>query len=167
MENNTMIRKNIFVMLVLTLVMMSCQSADTSRTTALSTKADEASVREVFEQSVEKWNAIDLDGLMAFIADDYVLLPPGRLEIVGKEALRASWDQFLSENTSTLKTSIEDIEISGDLAIVRIKELVTTIPKDGSETTTFNGKRIFIYRRGTDGSWKMIIDIWNNNEPKD
>jgi len=106
-------------LLLLALAIIACQpaeeSAKSSPAMATSTQADEAAVKQVFRQMVEKWNAADLDGLIAFFADDYVQMPPGRPEIVGKKALRAAWDQFLSENTHTLKTSIEDIEISGDL----------------------------------------------------
>ena len=154
-------------LLLLALAIMACQSDDLSRTVATSSEADKAAVREVFEQSVEKWNANDLDGLMAFIADDVVQMPPGRSTIDGKEALRSDWEKFLSENSDKWEPTIEDIEVSGDLAFVRIKELETTTPKDGSETKTLIGKGISIYRRGEDGSWRNVIEIWNSNESND
>jgi uncharacterized protein (TIGR02246 family) len=155
----------------LALAIIAClpaeESSNSSPATATSAQADEADVKQVSSKMLEKWNAADLDVLITFFANDYVQMPPGRPEIIGKKALRASWDQFLSENTHTLKTSVEDIKISGDLAIVRIKELNSTIPKDGSETITFNGKRLLIYRRGVDGAWKMILEIWNSNSLND
>ena len=162
-----MVRKNLFAILFLALAIMTCQSADSSRTVVTSSEADKAAVSEALEQYVEKWNAEDLDGIMALMADDVVALPPGYPAIIGKKALRSDNEQFFSKNTEIWKPTIEYIEVSGDLAFVRAKELLTTTPKDSSETKTLIGKGIYIFRRGEDGSWRCVIDIWNSNKPND
>jgi uncharacterized protein (TIGR02246 family) len=159
------------MLLFLTLTNLGCrpaeESAKSSPATATSTQTDEAAIRQVHRQLEEKWNAADLDGVMTYIADDVVQMPPERPIIVGKEALRSDWEKFFSENTDIWKPSIEYIEISGDLAVVRASGTESWTPKDGGETTTSVGKAIRVFRRGTDGSWKMFIEIWNPNKPNE
>jgi uncharacterized protein (TIGR02246 family) len=157
------------ILLFLALAIMACQpaeeSADSSPATATSTQADEAAIKQLYKQMEEKWNAADLDGWMAIYADDIVQMAPGRPATVGKEVLSSGYKKFLSEYTDTWKVLIEHIEISGDLAIVRDSGTDSWTPKDGGETTTYIGKGLRVFRRGVDGSWKMIIEIWNPNEP--
>ena len=162
-----MIRKNLFAILVFAMAIMALQSADSSRIVATSSEADKAAVSEALEQYVEKWNASVLNAIMVLMADDVVALPPGNPAIIGKEALRSANEQFFLKNTEIWKPTIEYIEVSGDLAFVRSKELLTTTPKDGSETKTLIGKGIYIFRRGEDGSWRCVIDIWNSNQSND
>lgn len=156
-----MIRKNLFAIFVLALVMVACQSTDPSRTTATSTQDDETAIRQLFGQMIEKWNADDLDGFMAHVADDVVQMPPGQPAVVGKEALHSAYEGFVSAYDDTWEPSIEHIEISGDLAIVQSVYTQSWTPINGGRTTTYSGKDIHVFRRGADGSWEMIIEIWN------
>lgn len=166
-----MLRKNLIVYLFLTIVMIACQPAEESGESATvpetSNQADEAAIRKVFKQMEETWNAADLEALMAFIAEDVVQMPPNRPTIEGKEALRSDWENFLSENTDIWKPSIEHIEVSGNLAVVRRRGTESWTPKTGGETITQAGKGITVFRRGSEGSLKMILEIWNAREPVD
>lgn len=163
-----MLRKNWVAILFLTIVITACRpaekSADSSSATATSTQTDEAAIKQVFRQFVDKWNAADLDGVMATMADNFVEMPPGNPMIIGKEPLRSSYEQFLSKNSYMWKATIESIEMSGDLAIVRDSFTESWTPNDGSETKTVIGKGMKIFRRGADGSWRMVNNIWNANE---
>ena len=154
-----------------TLAIIACQpteeSAKSSPATATSTQADETAIQMVYKQYVDKWNAADLDGVMAYIADDFVHLPPGDLANVGKEAIHSRWEQYLAENISRWESSIEYIEISGNLAFVRDSGKGSSTPKDGGETKTSVEKGVHIFRRGADGSWKIVIEIWNSNKAND
>jgi uncharacterized protein (TIGR02246 family) len=153
--------KYLFILIVLTLGIIACQSNNSTRTTVTSIQDDEIAIRQLYNQIEENWNSGNMDKIMANIADDVVQMPPGQPVVVGKEALRSAYGQFLSRNTDIWEPLIEQIVISGDLAIVRNSSTESSTPKEGGNTTTIIGKTIHVFKRGIDGSWKMIIEIWN------
>jgi uncharacterized protein (TIGR02246 family) len=163
-----MMLKNLIAMLTLFLLLCGCQRADetTSQVKDIpeASAADEQAIKDVFKQSAEKWNLADIEGTLKDFTDDVVQMPPGKPAIIGKEALRSSWEKFLSENTSVWKHEIEYIEISGILAIVRGNTEETITPKKGGEAKTEIGKSIHVLRRGADGSWRFIVEMWNLND---
>ena len=153
--------KYLFILIVLTLGNIACQSNNSTRTTVTSIQDDEIAIRQLYNQIEENWNSGNMDKIMANIADDVVQMPPGQPVVVGKEALRSVYGQFLSRNTDIWEPLIEQIVISGDLAIVRNSSTESSTPKEGGNTTTISLKTIHVFKRGIDGSWKMIIEIWN------
>ncbi len=137
------------------------EAAPPSSEATVSSEADEDAIRALLRDVEQKWNAADLDGVLAHYADDVVLMPPDRDEIVGKDALRLFWSTFMEANTGNWKPTIKHIEVSGDLAFARLGFVETATPKDGGDTTTDVGKAISMYRRGADGAWRTILEIWN------
>ena len=152
-------------LLLLALAIIACQpAAESTDSSVTSTQVDEAAIKLVDRQYVDKWNDTDVDGMLEYVADDVVIMGPEEPASVGKEAMRSSYKQWLAENISTWEVSIENIEISGNLAFVRISGTGSNTPKDGGDTKTNVEKGIHVFRRTLDGSWKMIIEIWNSNE---
>ena len=75
--------------------------------------------------------------------------------------------KFLSQNSSVWELEIEDIQISGDLAFVRGKGSESVTEKESGEIEKIDSKEILILRRGSDGKWKAVIEIWNSNVDDD
>ncbi len=152
-------------LLLLVLLIVGCRPVEDAATlpseATVSPEVDEADLRALLQDVEEKWNTADLDGVLTHYADDVVLMPPDRDEIVGKDALRLFWDAFMEANTGTWKPTIEHVEVSGDLAFARLGFVETATPKAGGEAVTDVGKSVSIYRRGADGSWRTILEIWN------
>ena len=114
---------------------------------------------------VEAINSNDVDTLMADLTDDIVYQAPGASEIIGKAAVR-SWaaSYFGAYRTKWEKTSM-GFTVSGDWAFERYTYKSTDTDKKTGAVTTDVGKGINIFRRGTDGKWRVAIDGWSSNKP--
>ena len=103
-------------------------------------------------------NSNDTETLMADLTDDIVYQAPSEPEIVGKDAVR-KWvaGYFDAYRTTWEKTSI-GITVIGDWAFERYEYKSTDVDKKTGAVTTDKGKGINIFRRGTDGKWRVAID---------
>jgi uncharacterized protein (TIGR02246 family) len=95
---------------------------------------------------VERANAGDLDGLADLYEPDAVMaFPPGETT-VGREAIRAVFEQAFAHNVQFAVEEPLPTVRYGDLA------LTSTRPADGT------GGRVQVARRQADGSWRRVID---------
>ncbi len=86
--------------------------------------------------------------------------PLARLRPLG-EGVRDFLSQFMASPSYTSS----DITISGDWAIERFAGTLTLTPVGGGDPMEEPLKGIHVYRRGDDGSWKMVYDVWNSDTP--
>ena len=95
---------------------------------------------------VERANAGDAAGLAALYEGGAVMAyPPGR-QTVGRDAIRALWEQVLAGRPHFEPEPPLPTLVSGDIA------LTSTPPKDGG------GARAQVVRRQADGSWLRVLD---------
>ena len=130
-----------------------------------SQKADEATLRKLVRQTDEAMTSGDLDGLVALYTDDAVEMGQNRPAIFGKAAIRTLEEAFLGADDAEVRSTVEDIQISGDLAVVRTGFTVSSTPKSGGNTTTIVAKSVRICHRQADGSWKIDTLVWNMDGP--
>ena len=99
------------------------------------------------------------------MTDDIVYQSPGEPEIIGKAAVR-KWltDYFGTTRTHWEKTSIGFV-VNGDWAFERYTYRSTDTDKKTGAVTTDAGKGINIFRRGSDGRWRVAIDGWSSDRP--
>ncbi len=108
-------------------------------------------------------NAMDLEATLAHYADDIVFLPPGGLAIVGKPAMRKmTEDWFAAFTVKETHHPRETLEF-GEIILHRGDATGTLTPRDGGAPTVFNGKYIFVLRRGDDGRLLMFWGMSNYN----
>lgn len=108
----------------------------------------------------------DAPALSEQFADAAVRLPPNAPIQVGKEvihsSLRAYFDQYIDEAVDVA----EDVRVVGDLAFARGTYTTKMTPKvSGAAVVDDKGKWLTAYRRQSDGSWKVVVDIWNSDLP--
>jgi uncharacterized protein (TIGR02246 family) len=143
---------------VLMIAVAGCSSSD------INVEAEKAAIRQVDSDIVAALNAHNIDALLAFYAEDARMLPPGAPPIVGKAAIRDLANAFVSAGV-VVTHNLEEVVVSkgGDLAYVSYSyELSFTGPEGSPITET--GKDITIYKKANDGSWKLAIDMWSENE---
>jgi uncharacterized protein (TIGR02246 family) len=95
---------------------------------------------------VERANARDAVGVAALYEEEAVMAYPPGERTVGREAIRAFWEQVLRDAPRFQPEEPLPTLVSGDLA------LTSTAPKDDA------GARAQVARRQADGSWLRVLD---------
>ena len=108
-------------------------------------------------------NVADLDGLMSIYGDEAVRIPPNEPPSVGKEAIQKSAQQmFDGMSPQEEKDVVEDVQVSGNLAVAHVKWSSLITPKDGGAPSNVNGNWILVFKRESGNLWKIIYSIWND-----
>jgi len=130
--------------------------------------ADEKAIKDLVAESVEAGNNRDLDWLSSnYYTEDSVILPPNGMPVIGLEAIlareEADWATYSADK---LSAPVEEVQSSGDLAVVRGTYYWTATPvASGLSDVTNEGKWIATFNRQDDGSWICSQLIYNNDRP--
>lgn len=127
--------------------------------------ADETAIRALDAQWAKTVAARDLEGTVAYYADDASLLPPNAPIVTGKQALRAAWKDFLVPDLSlSWEPTKVEVSRSGDLAyLVGTYQLTMKGPQ--GKPATDKGKLVEVWKKQADGNWKVVADIFNSDLP--
>jgi uncharacterized protein (TIGR02246 family) len=130
------------------------------------TAAEEAAIREANDAWFRAYEANDPDGMAVVFTDDASLLPPNAPIATGREAVRAVWAEMIETPGFLISGEITKIELSraGDLAYIVGTNEITVNDAEGNPVTT-PGKWVAVWKKQPDGTWKSVLDIWNDNQP--
>jgi ketosteroid isomerase-like protein len=98
-----------------------------------------------------------------YYADDARVLPPNQATVTGTEAIAA-----LLRSAGPIREyelTILAIEGRNDLAYVHGAYQMTVMPPGAAEAVGDKGKYVEIWRKQRDGSWKVVLDIFNSDLP--
>lgn len=129
-------------------------------------QADRDAVQKAGDEYVAAFNAGDLNRWMKTVTDDVEWLPPDAPAVKGKAAVRA----FVKKNyfdpvRYNEKYSIDELEVYGSFAYTLCSIWGDVTPRGGGEKVAFRGKVLSTWRRGTDGSWKVAMNMFNSDAP--
>jgi uncharacterized protein (TIGR02246 family) len=133
-------------------------------------KASGSAVRAALEAANAKFTAAVKAGDVATAANVYTadaaVLAPGSPVLKGREAIAGMFGGWLSEMVVTEFTlTIEDLVVAGDYAIDTGTYAMTMKPKAGGDAFPDKGKYLAVWKRQSDGSWKLFKDAWNADAP--
>ncbi len=148
--------RRIWLLVVAVAFLSACQPTQEASNPA----ADEAAIRAVLQGLETTWNAEDLDANAEYVDSDMVSLPPGEPAIIGEAANRQAWDEHLATMDDEWHPTAEQIWVSGDLAVAWGSSTGLTGP-NGGEVTEFSGKNVWVFRRASDGVWRMVLETWS------
>ena len=103
-----------------------------------------------------------------YYTEDAQLMIEGREMFQGREVIEQFW-QAVCQLAGTMTRTIEVLEIkaSGDLGYMRSR-VTTCMQGTGEQAVTTISKDIAIWKRGSDGMWKLAVDISNHDPaPRD
>ena len=127
---------------------------------------DITAINEVLPQYAVAVNTGDFDLWISLWADDGVQMPPGTPSRIGKEQIGEAAKPAFDKMNRDITIHIEEAKVYGDLGLTRCTYTLKMTPKAGGETITLpDGKALTLYGRQSDGSWKIIYDIFNSNVP--
>jgi uncharacterized protein (TIGR02246 family) len=154
-------RASTIVVVGAAIAITACAPAEPAGEGPDSYQADRDAIEQLLRDYDAAITADDGNALAAFFTPGGVEMPPGGPAVEGVEAIRAREVEFLTANDDELTSTIEKIEVSGDLAVVRTSYTETWAPRDGGEARSIEGKSILVLHRQADGSWKVDSVIWN------
>lgn len=126
--------------------------------------ADVEAINRSREDLFRAFNAADVEGFMAPVADDAVWMGhSGPPPTVGKEAVRSTYKAFFERGPfiPKLTCSSDEVVVSGDWAFDRGTWLVTRTYKRGVRQERLESCYVMIWRRPPQGTWKLARFIWN------
>lgn len=121
--------------------------------------------RSLDEAFVRHANAKDAAALVsAFYAADAKLLPPNAPLISGTGPIRDFWQGLLDAGAVDVSLDTTLVDMSGELAY-GVGQYSFTLPSASGGRTRDQGKYLVVYRRQTDGSWKVSADMFSSDQP--
>src|SRR5687767_11019103 len=129
-------------------------------------KVDVAAERAALFKADKAWSEAavskDVERILSFWTDDAIVYPPGQPAVVGKDALRLYVTQGFALPGFSIRweTSAFEVSASGDMAY-GLGSNVVTINDPQGKLLTERGRGVTVWRKGKDGSWKCVVDIWN------
>ena len=127
-------------------------------------ESDADAIRSLNARFTEILGSGDFTEVLPLIAEDGVDSPPGQPPNVGIAAIRKRLVWMTAEVKFRIQSELQQIEVSGDLGYVRCTYRAWTTSKTSGETSEEPGNWIQIFRRGPDGQWKIIQNIFNKND---
>lgn len=164
-----MINRFVVIPLVILLCFaIGCQKEEEAAgTPTAKVEADVAAIKATLDEWMRLYNAGEFEKLVsAFYTEDAVLMTPNVPIRKGKEAILLGYQETSKLNDEHCdSTVVEDVRVSGDLAVARGIDTGTTTPKGGGEPARYSLKWLIVLERQSDGAWKWTHEIWNENLP--
>ncbi len=122
---------------------------------------------EAIRQADLAWSAAQaadgLDGAMSFYVDDAILLPPSSPMAIGKAAIREASAAIDSPGFSvSWKPMKVEVAQSGELGYA-IGNLEGNYVDSEGNLVPVKGKYVEIWKKQTDGSWKVAVDMFSTD----
>ena len=102
-----------------------------------------------------RFNAKDLDGVVALAEPDSVFVPQPGVVVAGEAAVRSAEQQFINIGLP-ITMKVRRVIVSGDIALLISDWTMKGKGADGSDVN-LSGTTADVARRGPDG-WKYVID---------
>lgn len=121
-----------------------------------SSQRDQELLRQHVAESAEAVNRRDLKAMMATVSPDLILTYPGIADM-GYVALEKAYTEMLALPAGTSVTTVPTIEemiVSGDLAVVRII-WITTTASGPADRNVRRMRDMQVWRRNDRGEWKF------------
>lgn len=119
---------------------------------AIAQPADEPA--KIMDRYAAALAAGNVEGLVALYTDDGVFMRPGMAPVVGSAALRQAYKAVFATLKLSLKFTIHEVEVVGDMAWLRSSSVGRVkVLASGSETSDAYNELV-VFRRAA-GAWKI------------
>jgi len=124
-----------------------------------------AAVRDAIHRYETALNANDLDTILGLYGSEPVFMPQHAPALVGRDAVRAGYQQVFETLKLNIRFEIHEVQQSGDWAWARTTSAGRTrILAAGAEVAEGNNE-LFVFRR-EDGAWKIHRYLFSTNRPR-
>src|SRR5271168_5290623 len=120
-------------------------------------KKDAQQIRALIDTWCEASASGDLTAQLNLITPDVVFLTPGRPPM-RRDEFAAQFRAVIETVTIECRSNVQEITVSGDLAVCWNLLEVSFTPIEGGETRKHAGNVLTAFRRGSDGQWRIWRD---------
>jgi len=111
----------------------------------------------------DAFNAEDIPAMSDFVTHDHLAMPPNQPQRHGLDAAHEFWREGYAMAKSAIDVRPQTLDVAGDLAIDRFDFDMTSTPRDGGSGVKDTGKCMWVWRRESDGEWRVWTAIWNSD----
>jgi ketosteroid isomerase-like protein len=102
----------------------------------------------------------NIDSLVLMYADSAKLCPNGADIFIGRDAIKKFWSAALKDS-KILDMQTETVTVDGNREVIYETGRATTTFRVGDSTQTFAVKFANVWKRESDGQYRIDVDIWN------
>ncbi len=117
---------------------------------------DEQAIRSVIDTWCRASRTGDIAAMLPLLADDMVFIVLGAPPF-GKQEFKAAWEGPMKGASIRTDANVEEVLVSGDFAVTRVKLTVGITLPDG-KTSGARGYTMTLFRRQPDRRWVMARD---------
>ena len=151
--------------MILSVATIACSRTESAQNSAQH-DAHQAGVDSAATRLLAALRTDSPDSLLALMADDVIIMPPGEPVLKGKAAVRTWYEQFVKQmRTSSLKITDRELLIGGDHATEVAGFEWTLVPVAGGQQIVDRGSYIQLWKRQPDGRWVFSREVWNSAAP--
>ena len=122
-------------------------------------------IKELLTTYESALNTNDLERILALYGNEPVFMPQHAPALVGRDAVRAGYEQVFATLKLKIRFEVHEIEETGDWAWARTSSAGRTrILAAGAEVTEGNNE-LFIFRR-EGGEWHIHRYLFSTNQPR-
>ncbi len=157
-------RPAIWLVAVAALAVGACAPAPQEPTVDIA--AETAALRDAVAAYNEAGEAKNAAAMAALYADNAVAFPPNEATLEGPGAFEAFVEEVAGIEGFALAFGDTEVVVGagGDLGY-SIGPASLTMPGPDGEMVTTDERDVHIWRKQADGSWKIVVDIWNAPAP--
>jgi uncharacterized protein (TIGR02246 family) len=120
--------------------------------------ADERAIRDLIEHWHRATAEGDVDAVLRLMSDDAVFLVPGKPPMTGRRPFEEGLRNLLHTHRLESTGDVQEVVTSHDLAYAWTALTVRVTPKSGGDPHVRSGHALSIFRRQSDGAWRLVRD---------
>ena len=153
-----------FPLIILAFAIGGCSAPNDAEMEQERTTSADAAIRSL---PVDDWCKAeadrDIEAKMKLFTTDAVLMPPGKSDVIGQQAIRA-WHEKMWQGTKyQCSGTIDEVQVFGDWGMVTGTFSGVFTPASGAPQRS-SGRFLNTVERQADGNWKIARGIWNSKE---
>jgi ketosteroid isomerase-like protein len=154
------LRTNFFLFLSVIVIIAACKPADIH--------LSKSEMRNIVEQQnkllEECFIKSNIDGLALLYADSAKLSPNGNNFVFGRDSIKVFWSEdFKTSKVLEMKTTV--LTVDGNAEVIYETGKADSKILYNDTIYLAHVKYINVWRKQTDGSYKLDIDFWNSDSP--
>ena len=122
-------------------------------------------IKKLGEEYFQSANSGNVEGCIATMAPDAVIMPPNRPSIVGIEQLRGLSRDYHAAYEVRYNLAFDEVEVAGDMAFARATATGTRRHRSEGSVETVAWRNVWILKRQPDKAWRFSHIIFNCTMP--